>query len=448
MKRREFLAASGAASALGQSMGGRPVNILFLISDDHTAADLGAYGNAAVTTPNLDRLAREGMRFEKCFVTSPQCSPNRSAIFTGATAHTTGTSRLHVPLPDWETTIIDQLKTKNYYTGIFRKHHQGAGFQKRLDFYGDAKTPWKNFFDSVPEGKPFFLQAGFTDPHRPYRSGAFSPPHDPAKVKVHPWLPDWPEVRQDLAHYYDFIARMDGEAGQIMDLLKSKGMAENTLVLMTGDNGMPFPRAKGTLYEAGINVPLIAWMPGKIAAGSVRSELMSHIDLAPTWLDVAGLKPTAKMQGRSFLPLLLGQEYRKRTEVFAERNWHDTFDPMRCVRTEKHKLIFNAAPHFPYRPPSDLEDSPTWQTMLARRRTTLPVPLRHLFNPTRPVLQLHDLEKDPLELDNRVEAPEMREIRLDLETRLTKWMNDTVDFLPPSGGGTGAMSPRAWPVTL
>jgi arylsulfatase A-like enzyme len=446
MRRREFLAASAAGAALAQ--GRKPTNILFLISDDHTAADLGCYGNPVVTTPNLDRMAREGMRFTNCFVTSPQCSPNRSAIFTGATAHTIGTSRLHTPLPDWERTIVDDLKGAGYHTGIYRKHHQGMGFQKRLDFYGDARKAWSEFFDSVPAGKPFFLQVGFTDPHRPYHPGAFTPPHDPARVRVPGWLPDWPEVRQDLGHYYDFIARMDSQVGQILELLRARGQAENTLVIMTGDNGMPFPRAKGSMYEAGIHVPMLAWMPGKIAAGTVKQELISHVDLAPTWLELAGVPKGPKMQGRSFLPLLLGQSYEKRTEIFSERNWHDSFDPQRCIRTETHKLILNAAPHFAYRPPSDLEESPTWQAMLKYRRTKLPVHLRHLFSPTRPVTQLHDLAKDPLELVNLIEAPELRELRLDLEGRLTRWMNATVDFLPPSAMAGDAGFQRAWPVTL
>lgn len=447
MNRRSFLA-STAAMAFAQTGGNKPANILFLISDDHTAADLGAYGNSAVTSPTLDKLAREGMRFDKCFVTSPQCSPNRSSIFTGCTSHTTGTSRLHINLPDWEPTIVDHLKTRGYYTGVFRKHHHGPGFERRLDFYGNAKTPWKDFFDKLPADKPFFLQAGFTDPHRPYKPGAFSPPHDPAKVKVPGWLPDWPEVRGDLAHYYDYIARMDSECGQIMDLLKSRGLAENTLVVFTGDNGMPFPRAKGGLYEAGIHVPMIAWMPGKIQAGAVRQELISHVDLAPTWMELAGLKPTAKMQGRSFLPLLFGQPYQKRTEIFSERNWHDNYDPMRCIRTETHKLIFNAAPHFPYRPAADLEESPTWQAMLRYRRTKLPVHLRHLFDGSRPIVQLHDLQQDPLELNNLAGDPKHQDLRVDLEARLTKWMNATYDHLPPSAipGNNGFQ--RAWPVTL
>lgn len=445
MKRRDFLASSGMTAMAGQD---RPLNFVFLISDDHTAADLGAYGNQAVTSPNLDRLAREGMRFERCFVTSPQCSPNRSAILTGATAHTIGTSRLHVPLPPWEPTVLDALAGRGYHTGLYRKHHMGADFQRKLGFYGDARTSFRAFFEKRPKDKPFWLQIGFTDPHRPYRPGAFEPPHDPARVIVPKWLPDWPEVRQDLAHYYDFIARMDAEVGQLMDLLHTQGLAENTMVIFTGDNGMPFPRAKGTLYEAGIHVPLIAWMPGRIAAGAVQSEMISHADLAPTWLDAAGLAPGPKMQGRSFLPLLQGRPYQSRKEVFSERNWHDTFDPMRAVRTESHKLIFNAAPHFPYRPPSDLEGSPTWQAMLEKRRSATPLHLRQLFSPSRPVLQLFDIAADPLELHNLVESPEHREIRQDLERRLSDWMNATYDFLPPGLGAANDPLARSWPFTL
>ena len=388
------------------------------------------------------------MRFEKCFVTSPQCSPNRSSIFTGCTPHTIGTSRLHVPLPDWEPTIVDVLKDNGFHTGIFRKHHQGQGFESRLNFYGNAQTPFRNFFDAKPKDKPFWLQIGFTDPHRPYRSGAFQPPHDPQKVQVPKWLPDWPEVRQDLAHYYDFIARMDSQVGQLMDLLSAQGHANDTMVIFSGDNGMPFPRAKGTLYEAGINVPPIAWMPGKIAAGTVKSEMIAHVDLPSTWLDAAGIGQSKKMQGRSFLPLLLGKPYQPRTEVFSERNWHDTFDPMRCIRTPRHKFIFNAAPHFPYRPPSDLENSPTWQAMLAKRRSDTPLHLRHLFNPTRPVTQLFDLEQDPLELNNLVESVPHADLRQDLERRLSNWMNATCDFLPAGLGAANDPLGRSWPFTL
>ncbi len=448
MNRRTFLGSSAASSLLAQSNQGRPLNFVFLMSDDHTMADLGSSGNRVVQTPHLDKISREGMRFERCFVTSPQCSPNRSSLFTGCTPHTTGTSRLHVPLPDWEPTIIDHLKERNYFTGVYRKHHLGPNFEKRLDFYGNAKTPFADFFAKKPKDKPFWLQLGFTDPHRPYRPGAFSPPHDPAKVQVPAWLPDWPEVRQDLAYYYDFIARMDSEVGQLMDLLASNGHGQDTLVLFTGDNGMPFPRAKGTLYEAGINVPMLAWLPGRIAPGTVRREMIAHVDFPSTWLDAAGIPQPAKMQGRSFLPLLLGQQYQPRTEIFAERNWHDMFDPMRCVRTNRHKLIFNANPHFPYRPPADIESGLTWQTMLARRRNQTPLPLRHLFNPTRPVIEMYDLDADPLEMTNLADSPTHFDTRKDLEFRLSQWMNATYDFLPASPGATPDKLERSWPYSL
>jgi arylsulfatase A-like enzyme len=160
-----------------------------------------------VTSPNLDRLAAEGARFSNCFVASPQCSPNRSAIVTGRTPHTTSTSRLHTPLPDWEPTFLEPLKSRGYFTGAYRKVHQGAAFDKRWDFYGAARQPFSTFFEKLPQGRPFFLHVGFTEPHRPYRRGVFTPPHDSARVRVPEFLPDLPEVREDLAMYYDFIPR-------------------------------------------------------------------------------------------------------------------------------------------------------------------------------------------------------------------------------------------------
>jgi arylsulfatase A-like enzyme len=172
------------------------------------------------------------------------------------------------------------------------------------------------------------------------------------------------------------------------------------------------------------------------------------VDLPSTWLDAAGIAPSKKMQGKSFLPLLMNQKYEPRTAIFSERNWHDTFDPMRCIRTDRYKFIFNAAPHFPYRPPSDLEGSPTWQAMLARRRSETPVHLRQLFSPTRPVTQLFDLVEDPLELNNLVESQPHAATRLELERRLSNWMNETYDFLPAGLGAANDPLGRSWPFTL
>jgi arylsulfatase A-like enzyme len=427
----------------------RPPNIVFLISDDHSAPDLGCYGNAAIHTPNLDRMAREGVRFTRAFVASPQCSPNRSAIFTGCTPHTTSTSRLHTPMPNWEPSFLEPLKERGYFVGAYRKVHQGADFDKRWDFYGGREFDYSKFFDKTPKDRPFFLHVGFTDPHRPYKPGAFNPAHDPTKIRMPRFLPDSNEVRQDVAHYHDAIARMDSDSGRLFETLKSRGLAENTVVLFTGDNGMPFPRAKGTCYDPGIHVPLLAWWPARIRAGGVREELISHVDLPATFLDIAGIRTPAKMQGRSFLPLSTGGDYKPRDAVFSERNWHDNFDPIRSVRTARHKLIFNAAPHFPYRPAWDLENSPTWQSYLRLAKAgKLSTTHAQLLNPSRPLLELYDLESDPDEFHNLATSAAHREVLEDLRHRLGDWMHQTLDYLPPATNRPGEPSGRSWPVTL
>jgi arylsulfatase A-like enzyme len=389
------------------------------------------------------------MRFTNCFVTSPQCSPNRSSIFTGCPPHMTATSRLHTPMPDWEPSFLEPLKERGYFVGAFRKVHQGAAFDKRWDYYGSAKERFSEFFDKRPKERPFFLHVGFTDPHRPYADGAIPRPHDPASVRVPRYLPDTPTVRKDLAHYYDEISRMDAECGEVFSLLDQNGVADNTLVVFTGDNGLPFPRAKGTCYDAGLRVPLLAWWRGRIAPGAVKSELIPHVDLPVTWLDAAGIGKPAKMRGRTFLPLLRGQAYQPHEAVFSERNWHDNFDPVRSARTPRHKLIFNAAPHFPYRPAWDIENGPSWQSYLEEgRRGKLSREQMTLLNPSRPLLELYDIEKDPDEFHNLVTSPAHAEILDDLKRRLSQWMHDTQDYLPPGKTRPGEPGGREWPLSL
>jgi arylsulfatase A-like enzyme len=335
-------------------------------------------------------------------------------------------------MPDWEPSFLEPLKERGYFVGAFRKVHQGPSFDKRWNFYGGVRDPFEKFFDALPAGRPFFLQFGSTDPHRPYAPGAVRPPHDPAKVNVPPFVPDSPEIRQDLAYYYDEISRFDSECGQILDIIEKRNLASNTLVLFTTDNGMPFPRAKGTLYEAGIRLPMIAKWPSKFQSGGTTSELISHLDLAPTWLEAAGIEKPAKMQGRSFLPLLLGRSYTARTEVFAERNWHDNFDPMRCIRTARYKFIFNATPNQPYRPIADLRDSATWASIQAMAwNGSLSAKHMRMLDPTRPLFELYDLQRDPEELQNLAGSPEHASVLADLQLKLSDWMHDTLDYLPP-----------------
>jgi len=281
-------------------------NIVFLFSDDQSVPDLGSYGNKSITTPNLDRLASEGLQFERAYVSSPQCSPSRASILTGKTPHSVQASRLHVSVPEHFTNIIELLKESGYYTGAYRKIHQQT-VADDFDYYGDSDVPLNHFFDTLPENSPFFLWFGSTDPHRSYGSGAFLPPHKPSEITVPEFLPDTPIVRQDLAYYYDEIARFDKECGIILKELDKRGLSQNTLVVMSSDNGMPFPRAKATLYEKGIQVPLIIKWPGITGEGAKTDELVSLSDLAATWLDVAGISISEDFQSHSLVPLLKGQ---------------------------------------------------------------------------------------------------------------------------------------------
>jgi len=344
-------------------------------------------------------------------------------------------------MPEWEPSFLEPLKAAGYFTGCYRKHHQGLPFQRRFDFYGNTSEKFETFFNRLPADRPFWLQMGFTDPHRPYKPGAFSPPHDPASVRVPEYLPDAPEIRQDIAHYYDCISRMDADCGKVLEILEKRGLAENTFVIMSGDNGMPFPRAKGTCYDPGIRVPMIAAWPGRIRQGGTHSDLVAHVDLAPTWLEAAGLPVPEKMQGRSLLPLLTGSgAYTKRAEVFSERNWHDNFDPIRSVRTERYKLILNATPHFPYRPAFDLADSPSWAAIqrLGRQGKISGAHLR-MLEPNRPMIELYDLQADPNEFTNLATSAAHAPVLADLMRRLSVWMEGTNDFLPPPRNGVVAL---------
>ncbi len=438
ISRRSFLQAAATPTLLPQKP--PPPNILILVADD-LGLDVGCYGNPAVQTPNLDRLAAEGVRFSHAFVTSPQCSPSRSSMFTGRYPHANGCSRLHAPLPARETSVVELLRARGYYTGAFRKHHLGPGFQRRFDFYGDARQPWSAFFGRLPRHQPFFLWVGFTDPHRPYQKGAFSPPHDPARVLVPKSLPDTPTVREDLALYYDEIGRMDNECGDVLGELERRGLGENTLVFFTSDNGMPFPRAKCSLYDSGTRVPLLARWPGKIRPG-VSADLISLVDLAPTILDAASWGPGSIAEGvapafqaRSFLPGLLGRSQQKNPYIFTERNWHDNLDLIRSVRSERYKLIQNYLPERPYRPSLDLENSPTWRSYLEEaKQGRLPQKLRGLLAPKRPEVELYDLKNDPDELDNLAADPAHAKIVQQLQQKLGAWMQETNDFLPPPIG--------------
>jgi arylsulfatase A-like enzyme len=442
MDRRQFLEALGlSTAALGTASLSPPVgsvpsdaprpNIVFLFSDDHSVPDLGCYSNEVIRTPNLDALADEGLRFDRAYVTSPQCSPSRASLLTGRTPHAAGASRLHADAMSVMPSLVGLLNDAGYFTGAYRKVHQ-AEIQEQFDFYHDDGD-LARFFEQRRRDQPFFLWFGCRDPHRPYSDGAIESPHDPADVRVPDYLPNTSAVRQDLAHYYDEIARFDRECGTLLDMLDDRGLAANTMVVMAGDNGLPFPRAKGTLYEPGIRVPLLVRWPNRVDAGRTTDALVSLLDLPITWLHAAGMAPPETVHGTPLQPLLTGEVDAVRDRIYAERNWHDNWDPMRCVVGERYKLIQNYRPEVGYQPALDLANSPTYAEIqrLADADELSDRQAQVYTAETRPQVELYDLEADPGEWDNLASDAAHADRVRDLQLTLSRWMDETHDFLPP-----------------
>ena len=443
MQRREFLSllgsltvSAGAFSLLGcqpgevaRSSTHRP-NILVLISDDHSVPDLGCYGNDALETPNLDRLASEGIRFNRAYVDSPQCSPSRASLLTGRTPHAAGASRLHADILPEIPDVVKLLKSQGYYTGGYKKIHQDR-IKQEFDYYGGARARFPEFFNERPKNKPFLLWFGSLLPHRPYGRGTLSARHRPEEVHVPDYLPDTLRVRKDLARYYQKIEKFDTQCGKFLDLLEQEGEVENTMVIMLGDNGLPFPRGKGTLYEPGINVPLIIRWPGVVEPGQVSDALVSVVDLTATWFEAANIDPPPNIQGRSLLPLLQGEQSRVRKHAYSERNWHDNWDPMRCVVGDRYKLIQNYRPQVGYQPTIDIRNSPSYKSIQQLGKRELPERLDFYFADSRPHVELYDLQEDPHEWNNLAEKEEYVDLVLKYQKQLSEWMEATNDFLPP-----------------
>ena len=403
-------------------------NVIVLIADDAGYQDFGCYGNPYIRTPHIDRLAAGGLRADNAFLTSPQCSPSRISILTGKYPHQTGAEDLHAPLPATERIIPTYLKQAGYFTGYLLKGHFGPYGEEQFDWYSRDLNDFTVFLDQSGE-HPFFLWVGFTDPHRPYDKGVIAEPHSPEKVIVPPYLLDDRATRSDLADYYDHITRMDNQIGQYIDILRERALMENTLLIFFSDNGAPFPRAKGTLYDSGIKTPMIFHWPSVIGEGYVYRDLVSVIDLAPTILAAAGVEPPQIMEGRSLLNILSDPSVTGRKFVYSERNWHNCDEHMRSIRSERYKFISNAYIGFPHGTPADISASPSWKSLREAYDTGMLSPGQALlFKAPRLPEELYDLENDPYELQNLITDPRYTEIAHELRENLALWRAATGDF--------------------
>jgi len=458
--------------ATGRAQAAKP-NVLLIISDD-LAATLSCYGFPQAKTPNLDALAREGIRFTSAFCTVASCSPSRAAILSGQQSHHNGMYGLqhqehHFQSFDNVKSLPVLLAEAGYRTARIGKYHIApeSVFKFETVLSGGAANDPASIgrspvvmadaakeFITASYDRPFFLYFATDDPHRANavlpdgrptfetypkpnsfgnrREGylGITPViYTPEQVIVPPFLPDAPECRAELAEYYQSVSRLDQGIGHLVETLKAAGKYENTLIIYISDNGAAFPGAKTTLYEPGIRLPCIIRSPRQSARGTVEDSMISWTDLTPTILDFVGVAPPQEgFDGKSFRPALESGHLADWNEVYASHTFHEAtmYYPMRMVRTRNYKLIWNVASELTYPSALDLIYSPTW--ISAVKSGTGLFGKRRIENFLhRPRFELYDLKTDPDEVKNLADDPAYQEIKVELIDKLKSFQKRTSD---------------------
>lgn len=394
-----------------------PPNIIVFILDDVGQQDVGAFGNPAVHTPNIDRLAAEGMRFENAFLTTSSCSPSRASILTGMYPTATGAPDLDDPLPPDKVGLPKLLHQAGYYTASIGKWHLGEPYKSQFDRVVEPReesgaADWLPELARRPPGKPFFFWLASKDAHDPYY---WNPPlrhQDPSRIVVPSYAEDSAFTRQVMAGYYDEIARADENIGKVVAMLREQHLLDNTLIIVLSDNGAQFGGAKTTLYDEGIKTPLVMRFPATIPSGVANQQLVSAVDLMPTILQLAGLSPVPNAPGVSLVPTLKNPSQPVRSFIYAERNRHGVNLFERLVRTDRFFYKRNYLDRRLCDPYADT-----------------------VFDPHTPrdgaYEEFYDLQRDGFERNNKVSEREYRDDLNGARKTMSLIMAQTEDRHPP-----------------
>ncbi|CAH1154407.1 unnamed protein product [Phaedon cochleariae] len=454
----------------------KKVNVLFILADDG-GFEMGAYRNRICQTPNLDRLAKNGLLFNKAFTSVSSCSPSRAALLTGMPSHQNGMYGLHQGVHHFDSfgdvrSLPQILKEHGIRTGIIGKKHVGPEAAYPFDF---SETEENNSILQVGRNithiklltrqflnnstGQFFLYIGLHDPHR---CGHTNPEYgqfcqhfgngepgmglipdwhpiyyQPDELQLPYFLPNTWQTRLDVAAQYTTISRLDQGVGLILQELKASGHENDTLVIFSSDNGIPFPNGRTNMYDTGVQEPMVLSSPlHPQRKNQVTNSLASLLDVVPTITDWFGIDGTEKnepvLTGKSLLPLLVKEPADKSKEaVFGSHNLHEVtmYYPMRMVRTQRYKLIHNINYYSPFPIDQDLYLSPTFQDILnntiMNKNTYWYKSLQQYY--TRPEWELYDLKYDPEELNNIVKKNSSSYVFKELQQRLSDWQKRTND---------------------
>jgi N-sulfoglucosamine sulfohydrolase len=445
-----FTTTAGAAN--------RP-NLLVITVDDMSADSVGAFGSRVPEiTPNIDKLAAQGMRFDRAHVQVANCMPSRNVMWSGRYPQSNKVEGFYQVRDPGYPTLVDLAKSAGYFTAIYHKIKDSTpyfpyGWDELLgtspatagrnpkDANAYALAAADGIQSAKKAGKPFFLLINIADPHVPFvgfnRAGeqvadAYPPSrqYGANEITVPGFLIDDPVVRQELAHYYSSVRRADDAVGKILLALENSGEAEKTLVMFLSDHGMPFPFAKTQLYHHSTRTPLVFRWPGVTKAGSVDGEhMVSAVDLLPTLLEGIGGESPEGLQGRSLLPLLKGEPQAARDRIFKAHNENASGQrtPMRAVETARFLYIFNPWSNGTRAMTSATSGSSTYQRMreLAEDDTALAGRLSLLRH--RVLEEFYDIHNDPDCLRNLIDDPAYQQDINSLRGSLEHWMRATQD---------------------
>ncbi len=451
-------------------------NVVLVVADD-LGMQLGCYGDALARTPNLDRLAAAGTRFTQAYCTTASCSASRSVILTGMHNHAIGHyghshGEGHFSTYETVRTLPVLLSEAGYRTCSIGKYHVAPNYVYKFDAYrNDGIQGARNTVRMAANAKawiaeqdarPFFLYFCPTDPHRAQTGfaneatypGVTAEKFEPVKLPTPSWLPDQPEVHEELAEYYQSISRLDQGIGTLLDALRDTGHWDDTLILFISDNGPPFPGAKTTMYQPGVNLPMIVRDPLHRAPEGkdtrTTAARVTWADIAPTVLEFCGVTPkpaprilptenmgdvpkTGKLvpwqpHGRSFLQAMRESAPADRNEIYLSHTFHEItmYYPMRTIISGRHKYILNLAHPLPFPFASDLHASPTWQGVLKRRDVQYGARTVQQYV-QRPRHELYDLEADPGELRNLADDATHPAVLSELQAKLKAWQTQTAD---------------------
>jgi N-sulfoglucosamine sulfohydrolase len=402
----------------------KKLNVLWLVAED-MGRDLGCYGEPAAYTPNLDRLAREGTRFERAYCTAPVCSASRSGFITGVHATTFGAHHHRtadadkLSLPQDIRLVSHQFADAGYHTCLMNSMKEDWNFVR-------PENPWmSNDWRDRSPGQPFFAMVNFPEPHRWHWGRWPEIPHraDASRIRVDPTYPDTPVQRESCVKYHDFVTEMDRCAGVLIDRLRDAGELDNTVVFFFGDNGRTMYADKRWCHEGGLIVPLVARLPGVFAADHSSSDVVSLIDLLPTCLRLCDIRQTARTEGHVMREAGgPGRDY-----AFGHRDRIDEdVDGIRAVIDRRFKLIRNyfhqqGYPHGEWTRKAYPEYAVAKQIYAEGGLDASPRQARH-FRSSKPREELYDLMQDPTESDNLIDRPELRPVRDRLREKLDAWM--------------------------